>query len=783
MEGLILERPHGFLLWRGKQTAIGSDKPLPVDMRLVAVCDNEAYGEVVLGAPAAMNAAEFDRMQKEHSIRPEERKLLWGDATVLYMHRIKEWLPYQEMKPVVVENGQVVDRPLPELSEADKELLAQVDKLPKTIVLSVGAVVLADDKAVILDGLDSSKVNGVLSATLGEFNIAGKELPLYQLALVRCPRFIIDKKKVMTEQLTEETMAAKIEEPVDAFQPEEDTKVEMSQSEDDKAKKPDITENSIRVRVINPGKFQEGTFRTIDVGKDTGIQAVVGKLQGESAMTIQTYIFDKEQWSPTEAETWVHDHEGTKADELDSVKAVWSTAFQNNLPDSSFLYIAPGGETDGEGKTKPRTLRYFVYKDASGAIDLPHLRNAIVRIPQSDLSQTLKDRLQKEAQAILEKENKKGEKAGQRVAKNWREKLQGLLDTVKELVSWANYEDQSGDGQSPTDEEMPMEDVMSLFNGKSACGVKTVNGEPWFFTKSTNAFKDRDGEIFSTKSLEQYVAEAEQKADRGYFNFWHIATKEYPDLTDFAKKEWQGVVGRILIEAGPFLPDAKGQAAKKFFTAYPDGHPELAPEGWGCSPEYRYLPEERKTGVYQWIWITRTSTLPRAAAANIWTKGGIMALTQQQKEAADKIFGAELTAQIIKGAESETKQLEEAGVDHKAVSPDPETPPVEAQAEKEFTLDDIVTAVTKRIETDFTPFTEAMAKMAEQVTALTVEVKGLKHEEELKAKAELPRFVLQMKRASQVEETTPKGEELKELKPAEKKPNYEADPAQAFFGK
>lgn len=160
-----------------------------------------------------------------------------------------------------------------------------------------------------------------------------------------------------------------------------------------------------------------------------------------------------------------------------------------------------------------------------------------------------------------------------------------------------------------------------------------------------------------------------------------------------------------------------------------------------------------------------------------------MALTQQQKEAAYKIFGAELTAQIIKGAESETKQLEEAGVDHKAVSPDPETPPVETKAEKEFTLDDIVTAVTKRIETDFTPFTEAMAKMAEQVTGLTAEVRAMKHEEELKAKAELPRFVLQMKRASQVEETTAKGEELKELKPAEKKPNYETDPAQAFFGK
>jgi len=158
-----------------------------------------------------------------------------------------------------------------------------------------------------------------------------------------------------------------------------------------------------------------------------------------------------------------------------------------------------------------------------------------------------------------------------------------------------------------------------------------------------------------------------------------------------------------------------------------------------------------------------------------------MALTQQQRDAADKVFGADLSAQIIKQAEFETKELEEAGVDHKAVSE--VTPPVEAQAEKEYTLNDIVTAVTKNVETDFTPFTEAMAKMAEQVTALTAEVKALKHEEELKAKAELPSFVLQMRRASQVEETTATGEALKASKPAEKKPNYEVDPAQAFFGK
>jgi len=90
-----------------------------------------------------------------------------------------------------------------------------------------------------------------------------------------------------------------------------------------------------------------------------------------------------------------------------SAKAKWSTAYINDLPDSAFLYIEPGGEKDEEGKTVPRSLRHFPYKDANGDVDLPHLRNAIARIPQSSLSDDLKERLQARARRILERENAK----------------------------------------------------------------------------------------------------------------------------------------------------------------------------------------------------------------------------------------------------------------------------------------------------------------------------------------------------------------------------------------
>lgn len=101
-----------------------------------------------------------------------------------------------------------------------------------------------------------------------------------------------------------------------------------------------------------------------------------------------------------EAELFVADElEGALAGEL---KAVWTTAYINDLPDSAFLYIAPGGSKDDQGKTTPRSLRHFPVKDANGQVDLPHLRNALARIPQSSLSQDVKDRLTSRAQAMLD---------------------------------------------------------------------------------------------------------------------------------------------------------------------------------------------------------------------------------------------------------------------------------------------------------------------------------------------------------------------------------------------
>jgi HK97 family phage prohead protease len=72
-------------------------------------------------------------------------------------------------------------------------------------------------------------------------------------------------------------------------------------------------------------------------------------------------------------------------------KAVWSTSYVNDLPDSAFAYVEPG-DKDEEGKTTPRSNRHFPHHDAEGNPDAAHVRNALARIPQSDVPEAAKER-------------------------------------------------------------------------------------------------------------------------------------------------------------------------------------------------------------------------------------------------------------------------------------------------------------------------------------------------------------------------------------------------------
>ena len=136
----------------------------------------------------------------------------------------------------------------------------------------------------------------------------------------------------------------------------------------------------------------------------------------------------------------------TEAEPVAIDKAKWSTAQINDLPDASFLYVETGGEKDSDGKTAPRSLRHFPVKDADGNVDMPHLKNALSRIPQSDLPQEIKDKCSAKAEKMMadaEASTKKTEKndvekRGAKMAKDRLDRMKSAVDSlvgiVKELV-------------------------------------------------------------------------------------------------------------------------------------------------------------------------------------------------------------------------------------------------------------------------------------------------------------------------------------------------------------
>lgn len=323
------------------------------------------------------------------------------------------------------------------------------------------------------------------------------------------------------------------------------------------------------------------------------------------------------------------------------------------------------------------------------------------------------------------------------------------------------------------------------------CTIKAADGELWHVAWATNAFQDREREIFAVKALERFIAENAVNESKGTFDFWHIPG------TDFAEKRIQVGIGRFLFEAGPYLDTDMGQAAKAFFEQYPSGHPDIAPEGWGCSPNYLYFLEDRKDGVYDWTWIKKTSTLPRSKAANVWTKSGLeevnkMQLTAEQITAMKAVFGDDRTKEIISEGNQKSADLEAAGVATKAadvpvattetvstaetitatVTPtEEEQPDIPAPA-----IDPIAIAaeINKHFKADMEPLQQVLEGTVAGVKALADELAALKARldkfeqvEAMKASAELPRNIYQaIKRASQAVETVvPETSGLKESKP------------------
>lgn len=172
---------------------------------------------------------------------------------------------------------------------------------------------------------------------------------------------------------------------------------------------------------------------------------------------------------------------------VDHADAEWTTAEVNDFPDSSFLYVESGGEKDKEGKTVPRTLRHFPYKDGAGKLNLPHLRDAISRIPQSDVPKEKQETLQAHARKLLADAEKQDEADHPGLERGvFRFDLSELKPLRIQPNGWAKADGFLGRsglltyyrGGKPWVEYRPPEEAFNADSLDSFSGVPLTNGHP-----------------------------------------------------------------------------------------------------------------------------------------------------------------------------------------------------------------------------------------------------------------------------------------------------------------
>jgi hypothetical protein len=137
-------------------------------------------------------------------------------------------------------------------------------------------------------------------------------------------------------------------------------------------------------------------FSTVWLDKENGVLAIIGRLHAEpETQRVQSIFFAKEKmWDEGKIRDWLllHPHymapagasaplqtplrERERMSEKRLFERVWTRKYINALPDSAFAIVY---------KQNDKVIRKFPHHNKDGTIDLPHLRNANSRLPQSEI--------------------------------------------------------------------------------------------------------------------------------------------------------------------------------------------------------------------------------------------------------------------------------------------------------------------------------------------------------------------------------------------------------------
>ncbi len=128
----------------------------------------------------------------------------------------------------------------------------------------------------------------------------------------------------------------------------------------------------------------------------------------------------------------------------------------------------------------------------------------------------------------------------------------------------------------------------------------------WIVVPSSNCFEDTDGEFVTRKAIQEYV----KGKPSGTIRIWHVPG------TDFADVVFAFSTPHYLFHVARIRNDPFSQRVKQFLLSYPNGHPTIAPYGWGTS--MRFVGALEGGTDYRRIYHIETSILPVHRAANPW---------------------------------------------------------------------------------------------------------------------------------------------------------------------
>lgn len=199
----------------------------------------------------------------------------------------------------------------------------------------------------------------------------------------------------------------------------------------------------------------------------------------------------------------------------------------------------------------------------------------------------------------------------------------------------------------------------TLADGRAFSVVKGADGRYRWILASSNAFRDKDQEIVSSKALEADVARADADGDYGPLLWWH------EESLPLGQCDFNAMHGRFLIESGTFRSEPLGAA--------------IASKARELEASIQFLHGGKGSdGDYSTIRRTERSLTPPGMARNPWTRLTVSKESPMLREkltALKSLLGPEnapAVDDVLTDVSRMEKALEAQGIVSKADEPEPE---------------------------------------------------------------------------------------------------------------